>query len=1221
MTSHSQRGVALVVTLIMLSVITVVTVAFLAVSRRERASVGQMSNLTDADLAANDALQRAKAQLVAHVSSTNNLNLLGPDLTFSVNYINRIGYDPSLGEDLRNVNYDYTTSTQALSPAQFLQNVANLFYDPRPPVFVNTNRGTLIGPREFRFFIDLNRNGRFEDTGLFAEVDEGGRPILTNGVMVTRNFIGEPQWIGMLQRPNFPHSSSNRFIARYAYIAWPVGRVLDLNFIHNEVRKLEDPTGYGFFRNQGFGTWEVNLAAFLVDLNTNFWNRPGEQYYFDGITTRSTPVSFRHALELLRYRYDGNVDNLDNINTLFFPNGNIIATDFVDEYGNGPLAIYGQGPRPINPPLDDDIPTRPWPGAASKKLFLSLQDLFDSSKTPSYTNFISRLAQASARTNSYDRYTYHTLISQLGVNSSPEPGRADLTRLIQKISAQDATNFPAEPVGRININYDNIDVGATNFATWPAVKFFTNVANVLLSQLGLNFGITNFGITNIPVAPTNFYSSAVHRLLQVAANIHDSITNSPFPSVFRPQFTVDGSNVVISGYYEDNNANNVNAWVKDNPHGIPFVVGAKKGIPNFNKYVMQTAVEAARKLELHRDSTNSPPNQTNQLFIIGVSNLFGLESWNSYTQAFAGELKMELGSVVTMTLTNQDGLFYQRSGVFGAVSNIPPGQWTGAGFTGTRKIPFPLSFKVPLQTNVIMLTNSVYRIQPPRFEPVGPANPFELSSDVGYPIPAWFLTISNRITYVLSTGGRILDFVHLPRLETVIDVTAQLMGNQGDNTEPSVVASTWVTNRVNNSTSINAPPEGIANQIDISLENKPVSLTEWTDYNNDRSSTTGSTKNKAIDGFRAFFRLSLLHFRTDQIVNSNLTIQAPFSPTRKFYQTTIWQVNDPLVHYMAEDLRDLADNPTPTFIKPFAPPPANFLGQLSDRYKPWRGHPTKDTAGDPNVIYLGVKDPGISKSDDWDFPTNKFPNIGSLGRVHRGTPWQTIYLKSEVASDEAWGKQSLEKLSHPTNDWRLIDVFTVAQHPNASRGQLSINQGGLAAWSAVLSSVNVLSNLPPISVPGSTVIPIFTNLFIEPNSLPLKTMVDGINRVRAQMPGQTFRRLGELLSVPELTVASPFLSQTGEQDVEFGLTDVAYEQIPQQILSLLKVGEGRFVIYAYGQALKPADRSILTSGPFRGMCTNYQITGEVLTRSMVLLEGTAANPKVVTETFNILPVD
>ena len=36
------------------------------------------------------------------------------------------------------------------------------------------------------------------------------------------------------------------------------------------------------------------------------------------------------------------------------------------------------------------------------------------------------------------------------------------------------------------------------------------------------------------------------------------------------------------------------------------------------------------------------------------------------------------------------------------------------------------------------------------------------------------------------------------------------------------------------------------------------------------------------------------------------------------------------------------------------------------------------------------------RSDYWDFPTNLLSNLSWLGRVHRGTPWQTLYLKSAV---------------------------------------------------------------------------------------------------------------------------------------------------------------------------------------------------------------------------------
>src|SRR5207247_5997556 len=104
------------------------------------------------------------------------------------------------------------------------------------------------------------------------------------------------------------------------------------------------------------------------------------------------------------------------------------------------------------------------------------------------------------------------------------------------------------------------------------------------------------------------------------------------------------------------------------------------------------------------------------------------------------------------------------------------------------------------------------------------------------------------------------------------------------------------------------------------------------------------------------------------------------------------------------------------------------------------------------------KDPGIWSPDNWDFPTNKFPSIGWLGRVHRGTPWQTIYLKAAEAPLENWlmpNGPSTSMAAHPTNDWRILDLFTTALHPNATRGQLSVNQTNQAAWSALLSGIAV----------------------------------------------------------------------------------------------------------------------------------------------------------------------
>ncbi len=60
-------------------------------------------------------------------------------------------------------------------------------------------------------------------------------------------------------------------------------------------------------------------------------------------------------------------------------------------------------------------------------------------------------------------------------------------------------------------------------------------------------------------------------------------------------------------------------------------------------------------------------------------------------------------------------------------------------------------------------------------------------------------------------------------------------------------------------------------------------------------------------------------------------------------------------------------------------------------------------------------------------------------------------------------------------------------------------------------------------------------------------------------PGGVFTQLGEILSVPNLTVASPFLN-TSNPTVQ--LNDAAYERIPQQIMSLLRVGQPRYVIFA-----------------------------------------------------------
>ena len=113
-----------------------------------------------------------------------------------------------------------------------------------------------------------------------------------------------------------------------------------------------------------------------------------------------------------------------------------------------------------------------------------------------------------------------------------------------------------------------------------------------------------------------------------------------------------------------------------------------------------------------------------------------------------------------------------------------------------------------------------------------------------------------------------------------------------------------------------------------------------------------------------------------------------------------------------------------------------------------------------------------------------------------------------------------------------------------------------------------------------------------------------------------------------------------------GISDEMYEWLPQQTMSLLRCSSSpRYVIYCYGQALKPAPNSVYTGGgAFFGMVTNYQIVSEIATRAVVRFNSAitnvvtftpdpvsgnpiwftapvVTNNNAVIESFNILPPD
>jgi hypothetical protein len=313
------------------------------------------------------------------------------------------------------------------------------------------------------------------------------------------------------------------------------------------------------------------------------------------------------------------------------------------------------------------------------------------------------------------------------------------------------------------------------------------------------------------------------------------------------------------------------------------------------------------------------------------------------------------------------------------------------------------------------------------------------------------------------------------------------------------------------------------------------------------------------------------------------------------------EVNDPLVHYTLGDL-------TSPILSVSAPAVAtNQILTPNVRYQPWPSQFNRSAS----TGNLTLQDPLIYSSDYWSFPDNSFPSIGMLGQVHRGTPWQTMFLKADPdeatgtgiqPNHNAWVTTWVNTLdTYPTNDYALLDLFTAAPNDNAARGLLSVNQFNDAPWYAVFSGLTTVNGGP-----------------ITPTQIAQYQLVDstnlGITVTRANEPNGIFHRAGNILKTPILSVASPFLPAAAQN-----CTDEEVERIPQQVMGLLKLGLPQFVVYGYGQSLKPKD--IYFGAANFGICTNYQITSEFLTRTVLHVVGDplAANARVVVDSYNILP--
>jgi hypothetical protein len=963
--------------------------------------------------------------------------------------------------------------------------------------------------------------------------------------------------------------------------------------------------------------------------------------------------------------------------------------------------------------VSQNVSLWPWVGADNTNHFFTPEELFNPNE--SSTLFVNSLLAAGATNNIYENYTFYRLLSQLGTDSQPESGKMNLNY----VNAAVYTNAS----GAIT-NIVIIPNAETNFIPWTnAVEFFTvaadrllrayttqwrnsnptNFANTFYTVTNFNFAQTNwanypaFGIGNVPVLVSNqfVYSSAVNRLLQLAANLYDATTTNFYPHIFRPVFSRDtnasgvaglGTNVYITGYVpqtlyivQGNETNSpdlalpIDAFVLAatnivvtnlavNVYGVPWIIGAKKGFPNFNEFSLESAFQITRKLQFTRN-TNTWQYASNQMYIMSITNFYGVECWNSYSTSYprtgTGPVSILARANMTIYLTNYDDASF--SPLFLTVPNLAIqtiSSWPGYNTVGT-------SFKLPFGTSayVLWLTNSVYNYGPnvppnipspynaiPGFVPtlLDPSNYWNTGTP---PVPHFGLMATNRLQVAIidySAGvnkGQIIDYVQLNGMDSSRDLNAEIA-------DPDDYGM-WSTNMTN------GVPLGVYNQVHYSRYGSPSLPQEDADDGFTWTAVSGfNPPSPAAEQtyFNKFFGKNLTTIiaiggKTYTATYTSTNLQAAFTPTRTRVQRLTWQANDPLVHYMTSDLTDTIDDTNGQHIVDWAQWPG-ILGQPNHRYMPWGGYPgTIPNMYAPdfnaaNATNLAVKDPNVSSSDFWDFPTNKFPTVGWLGRVHRGTPWQTVYLKASPTGVTNWmtwtgNQNSYDAINAaPGQDRLLFDLFTTAFNDNATRGTLSVNVGAtngpsLAAWSALFSGVVVPTNL----VGGYTIISPAGTLGAGSQ---LGQLVSSINQTRANtnlFPLQTFEHVGDILAVPALTEKSPFLAGLSPNTP---ISDELMEWLPQQVMSLLRCSSSpRYVIYCYGQTLKPAPDSIVTSGgQYFGMITNYQVVSEIATRAVVRFGSVLTNNIVfdvnttnwvsrpvmtnnnaVIESFNILPPD
>jgi len=422
-------------------------------------------------------------------------------------------------------------------------------------------------------------------------------------------------------------------------------------------------------------------------------------------------------------------------------------------------------------------------------------------------------------------------------------------------------------------------------------------------------------------------------------------------------------------------------------------------------------------------------------------------------------------------------------------------------------------------------------------------------------------------------GNNVIDYVQFAGPESSRNLNAEFQNTNATDGYGSMWSTTL---------NLAGVPWGILSQIDVSDGNVPLDTTYWND---------GAAPDE-ISGFRDFMGYGTANgSSTAQFYKTNYIVQVPYSPKVTAYEYISWQANDPLVHYLASDLNFQGTEhggPTTgisvTTRNLLLPKPSFNL--MNDRYQPWgrNSQMARIANVDHNPANLAFKDPLVRGSDYWNFPMNESSFGDWLGQIHRGTPWQTIYLKAsdilgEIQNGANIGTNTWMNWTGdfdptdtaamaPVRDRHVVSMLAALLNTNDLRSLFSVNNSNPNAWLVLLDGLTVLTNdLPDSSGLRFGAPPQFGTLVMSSNSPQALVIASAIQSARASRPGQFFSDVGDILAIPQLTEQSPFLNLSSSIQLTNGISDEAYEMIPSQLLPLLRADSIGSIVSLNGQML------------------------------------------------------